>query len=168
MSTYKRVYINGASYFFTLVTYKRYPLFQYSENIALLRNVFTHVKKRHPFTINAIVILPDHIHTIWTLPNDTNDYSTRWRLIKHFFSRQNIQSPNKKIWQPRFWEHLIRDENDLKNQIDYIHYNPVKHGLAKSSVEWPNSTFHSYVDRRLYDDNWGRQIPENIKDLHRE
>lgn len=165
MSNYRRVYVMGGWYFFTLVTYQRYPLFRNPENISHLRNAFAHVIKKHPFSIKAIVILPDHLHCIWSLPDDDKDYSTRWRLIKHYFSRQKISCPLDKIWQPRFWEHFIRDETDLKNHIDYIHYNPVKHGLASSPAEWRHSTFHKYVRHGWYDKDWGQQVPDKIKSM---
>ena len=166
MSIYKRVCVKSGTYFFTLVTYKRKPVFAHEENILHLKKAFSHVNEKHPFAIKAIVILPDHIHTIWTLPKETSDYSTRWRLIKHFFSCQNINSSDNKIWQPRFWEHLIRNEDDLKNHIDYIHFNPVKHSLVTSPIEWQHSTFKSFFERGLYEENWGIQTPLNIKNLH--
>jgi putative transposase len=122
---------------------------------------------RHPFRIVASVILPDHMHFIWTLPTDSSDYSTCWRLIKTHFTRnwrrrktQNSSNslesnPCKNVWQPRFWEHLIRDENDLTRHIDYIHFNPVKHGYADSPFKWDISSFAGYVQKGMYQQNWG-------------
>jgi putative transposase len=122
---------------------------------------------RHPFTIIASVILHDHIHFIWALPPLSGDYSMRWRLIKSHFShnffprdiKSESASRQKKgevdVWQRRFWEHLIRDEVDLANHVDYIHYNPVKHGLVKSPAEWEYSSFMKFVREGVYTVDWG-------------
>ena len=113
--------------------------------------------EKHPFHIDAFVLLPDHLHCLWTMPVDDHDFSTRWRLIKSAFTRQcearYKEAPSKNmlakqeqaVWQRRFWEHAIRDDRDFKNHLEYIHYNPVKHGLATTPAEWPTSTFHKYV-----------------------
>ncbi len=120
-----------------------------------------------PFTIVASVILPDHLHFIWTLPPDSSDYSTRWRFIKSHFTRNwcpmettsevasRQQKGEKDVWQRRFWERLIRDEGDLNRHVEYIHYNPVKHSLAKSADDWPYSSFAKYVRDGLYPCDWG-------------
>jgi putative transposase len=135
--------------------------------VELLRQVFQEVTKNHPFKIDAFVVLPDHLHSIWTLPQDDGDFSNRWRLIKSSFSRgckdeyksSKTVSRQKKqeqaIWQRRFWEHRIRDEEDFARHVEYIHYNPVKHGLATAPKDWEYSSFHRYVRRGIYDIEWG-------------
>ncbi len=154
---YRRAKTPGATYAFTLVTYNRQPLFQSSETVDILRQSFHVVKQRHPFYIDAIVILPDHLHCLWTLPEYDANFSTRWRLIKSHFTRHcpdeykhprsisRLKKKEQAVWQRRFWEHEIRDENDFNRQIDYIHYNPVKHGYVQFPNEWPYSSFHRYV-----------------------
>jgi putative transposase len=139
---YRRAKTPGATYFFTVVTHNRQPLFQHNKTVALLRQAFHTVKASSPFTIDAIVVLPDHIHSLWTLPEGDADFSSRWRRIKALFSlrcpeiykqQQSISRQRKgeqAIWQRRFWEHQIRNEADFSQHIDYIHYNPVKHGLG--------------------------------------
>jgi putative transposase len=121
----------------------------------------------HPFKIEAIVILPDHLHCLWTLPAGDADFSTRWRLIKSYFShhcattyqgrvsvsRQRQQE--KAVWQRRFWEHQIRDETDFIRHVEYIHYNPVKHGLVKAPIEWEYSSFRYYIRTGRYSADWG-------------
>ena len=169
MPNYRRIYIKGGTYFFTLVTVNRKPLLKSPAHVNILKQAFVTTKDAHPFTMNAIVILPDHLHCIWTLPNDDDNFSKRWQQIKAEFTKQmrlnNFISTNESVWQPRFWEHLIKDENDLKNHIDYIHYNPVKHGLANSPKEWKHSTFRKYVRNGWYDENWGKSIPKNIETM---
>jgi putative transposase len=137
------------------------------ENIVLLRQAFREVMTDQPFTIEAIVILPDHLHALWTLPVDNADFSTRWRLIKSHFSShcrltyQGQISPSrqrkqeKAVWQRRFWEHQIRDEADYIQHVEYIHYNPVKHGLANAPIDWEYSSFRRYVEAGRYPADWG-------------
>ena len=137
------------------------------ENIDLLRKAFRYVMQKHPFEINAIVILPDHLHTIWTLPKNDADFSTRWRLIKSYFSRQCYSQYEEKIstsrqykrektvWQRRFWEHQIQRESDFANHIEYIHYNPVHHRLVAAPKDWEYSSFHRYIKIGIYDKMWG-------------
>jgi putative transposase len=118
----------------------------------------------HPFTIDAIVVLPEHLHCIWTLPQGDADYKTRWALIKANFSRaiplgercseRRRKRGERGIWQRRYWEHVIRDERDFASHADYIHWNPVKHGWARSPGDWPWSSFHAYVRRGIYTVNW--------------
>ena len=164
---YRRFYILGGTYFFTLVAYNRRPIFTTPESIEKLRAAFRYTLDRHRFTIIASVILPDHLHMIWTLPPENSDFSTRWRLIKSQFTRNwkppGIKSESESrqhkgeadVWQRRFWEHLIRDEDDLSRHIDYIHYNPVKHGLVKAPADWKYSSFAKYVRDGFYPVNWG-------------
>lgn len=122
-----------------------------------------------PFTVDAWVLLPDHMHCIWTLPEGDGDYSTRWAEIKRFVSsaaRGTLHDPSlltnagksrgeSTIWQRRFWEHRIRDQSDFERHVDYIHFNPVKHRYVKTVSEWPHSTFHRYVREGLYPQDWG-------------
>lgn len=165
---YRRVYVPGATYFFTLVTYQRQSLFSQPMAVEALRQAFQYTMKRMPFTIVASVILPDHFHFIWTLPIDSADYSTRWRLIKSHFTRHwhsggsvreslsRQQKGERNIWQRRFWEHIIQDEHDLSNHIDYIHFNPVKHGLTDSPAKWKDSSYSKFVQDGYYPANWGK------------
>jgi putative transposase len=164
---YRRVYIKGGTYFFTLVTYKRYPIFSTQRAIDFFDEAIRYTEKRMPFDIVASVILPDHLHHIWTMPIDSCDFSTRWRLIKSHFTRSwcqvgsvskslsRIKKGEQDVWQRRFWEHLIRDEADLTRHIEYIHINPVKHNFVKSPIEWKYSSFNNYVREGIYSPNWG-------------
>jgi len=134
---------------------------------------FADVKRKHPFEIDGIVLLPNHIHCIWRLPEDDDDFATRWRLIKHYFSRfclgvKEIQNQSRRnkyekaVWQRRYWEHLIRDERDWQRHMDYIHYNPVRHGLVTRPCNWTHSSFERAVKQGLYEIDWGSNEPENI------
>jgi len=168
MPDYHRYYVKGGTYFFTVVSYRRRYLFKDKTSIDLFKNSLEATITASPFKIEALVILPDHLHTIWTLPENDSDFSTRWKKIKTDFSKQykknNVgyrQEPltpkgEAGIWQRRFWEHLIRDQEDFNRHCDYIHYNPVKHGLVKSPAEWKHSSFSKFVEQGLYDKNWGR------------
>ena len=163
---YRRVFIPGASYFFTFVTYRRVALFSDPVEIERYRRAVQKVQDERPFTLEAEVILPDHIHTLWTLPEGDADYPTRVRLIKAAFTRTNVRrgidssesrfaKGEQAVWQRRFWEHTIRDERDFQAHLDYIHINPVKHGLAAAAHDWPYSTFHEWLERGVYDASWG-------------
>lgn len=167
---YRRVWQPGGSYFFTVVTHNRQSLLTQKEYLDYLRLAFQHIRKKRPFDIDAIVILPDHMHCIWTLPPHDADYATRWRLIKHFMtSKINQISANKvRIWQKRYWEHCLRDENDWKNHMDYIHYNPVKHGYVLSPDAWPHSSFSRAVKQGWYDSSWGENIHQQLMKMEYE
>lgn len=145
MSDYRRVIIPGGVFFFTVVTHERAPLFSSDERVELLRAAFRKVKAARPFHIDAMVVLPDHLHCIWRLPEGDGDYSGRWREIKKAASREIDARINgrgeRPVWQRRFWEHAIRDEADWRRHVDYIHYNPVKHGLVARPGDWPRSSF---------------------------
>ena len=153
---YRRLYIKGAIYFFTVVTYQRKKIFSQRENIKFLRKAINHVKKQHPFKILGFVLLADHLHCLWELPEDDDDFSMRWRLIKAYFSRlaNNHKKTKTPIWQKRFWEHCIRNEKDLTLHLNYIHYNPVKHGYVQSTKNWQYSSFLKYVKLGYYPLNW--------------
>lgn len=154
MSNYRRFYVEGGWYFFTVVTYERKPLFASPENIERLRKAFQKGKTRYPFRMDFVVILPDHLHCIWKLPEDDHDFSTRWKYIKKCFSIQLPSIPNKRgekrVWQKRFWEHWIRDQEDWLNHVNYIHFNPVKHGYVAHPVQWEYSSFHQAMEMGLY------------------
>jgi putative transposase len=164
---YRRAYHPGGSFFFTVVTQKRQPLLAAAEAVEVLRQAFRTVQATRPFTLEAMVVLPDHLHCVWTLPDGDADFPTRWRLIKTWFTkhcdpclRQENAGRNTNttqgIWQHRYWEHALRDETDFARHLDYIHYNPVKHGYAVSAMAWPYSSFHQYVKRGIYPADWGK------------
>ena len=158
MPNYRRA-TEGNRYFFTVVTAKRNPIFNDKHNTTLLGDIVRELLLNRPFVINAWVLLPDHMHAIWTLPEKDPNFSMRWGWIKKEFTKRyreelagdELKSP----WQPRFWEHLIRDQEDFNNHCDYIHYNPVKHGLVDAPSAWINSTFHRFVQEGRYFPDWG-------------
>ncbi len=170
MVNYRRNRIPGGTYFFT-VTLKDRKSSLLIEHIDSLRQSFKYTQTKYPFSVDAIVILPDHIHAIWTLPENDNDYPRRWQATKSKFT-QSIRkegvplSKNQKgeytLWQRRYWEHTIRDEKDRSQHTDYIHFNPVKHGLTKQVKDWPYSSFHSYVKKGILENNWAEVVEENI------
>ena len=166
MSNYLRVYIPGGCYFFTVVTMNRAPLFNTEARVDILRQAMRERMAKQPFQIDAMVVLPDHLHCIWRLPEEDCDYSSRWREIKKSVSRHISTVTNRRnerlVWQRRFWEHTIRDEDDWRRHVDYIHYNPVKHGLAKRPGDWPWSSFRKAVAKGWYDEAWGACEPEAI------
>jgi len=157
MSCYRRMYIPGGTYFFTVNLAQRGSDLLVRE-IDLLRSAYASVATEHPIICEAMVVLPDHIHAVWTLPPEDADFSIRWKKIKSTFSRHCPQvfrvSPSKArkgergIWQRRFWEHCIRDEADFAAHVDYCHWNPVKHGLVKDAKDWPYSTVHRALEER--------------------
>jgi putative transposase len=176
MPEYRRANIPGSSVFLTLITYERQKLFSVTENIDKLRQACDVVIAEKPFTIDAAVILPEHIHFLWTLPPDDRDYSYRVGRMKVFFTRalrgannlpDDVCESRRKhresdVWQRRFYEHTIRDEVDLRKHLDYLHFNPVKHGLVKCVHDWEYSSFHRGVKRGEYDIKWGCQCKDNI------
>jgi putative transposase len=167
MTGYRRNTIPGGSFFFTVNLAER-RLSLLIEHVDLLRGAFRDVRRRHPFAIDAIVILPDHLHAIWTLPEGDRDYATRWRLIKSAFSRalpsgerisaSRAARAERGIWQRRYWEHTLRDDRDVARHMDYIHFNPVKHGLVTRVQDWPYSSFHRLVRLGTYPADWGGDI----------
>ena len=172
MTEYRRTRVPGATYFFTVNCYQRKGNTILIDNIEALRNAFQKVKIKHPFTIDAIVILPDHLHCLWTLPVEDKDFGLRWGLIKSKFSRSitkteklsqsRLKRRERGIWQRRFWEHLIRDDEDYTNHVNYTHWNPVKHGLVKQVKDWPYSSFHRHVDLGTYPLDWAFRVDETI------
>jgi len=174
MPNYKRYYTPGQKVFITLVTYQRKPLL--IDHIEPLREALKTVQAKHPFQLTAAVVLPDHCHFIVDLPEEDSDFSTRISLFKARFSRSlpkfdteptasRTRRREREIWQRRFWEHTIRDEIDFQRHFDYIHFNPVKHGYVSRCSDWPQSSFHRYVEQRIYALDWGRREPEEIRDL---
>jgi putative transposase len=161
MTDYRRFYQPGTRYFFTVATGGRQPLL--IDQIERLRGAFRLAISRYPFTIEAIVVLPDHLHTLWKLPDGDSDFSTRWMVIKRKFSTglpavgvsASMASKREKgVWQRRFWEHCIRDEADWRRHMDYIHYNPVKHGHADTPADWPHSSLRQAVAKGWYERDW--------------
>jgi putative transposase len=173
MSNYRRARTAGARYFFTVVTYNRKPLFNCELARLILHQAFVDVRKRNFFKIEALCLLPDHLHTIWKLPENDSAYPQRWNQIKGIFTKQfrdnslidesisgsRLRKREGAIWQRRYWEHLIRDEQDYSNHMDYIHYNPVKHGLVEQVVDWPWSSFHKYMRAGVYAADWSGSSP---------
>jgi putative transposase len=163
MVTYRRNFVPGAGYFFTVNLANR-RLGLLVENIGLLRAAFRSVREQHPFTIEAAVALPDHLHVIWTLPDRDADFALRWRLIKSAFSHGLARSEaisasrsakgERGIWQRRYWEHTPRDQDDFSRHLDYIHFNPVKHGHATRARDWPYSSFRRWVKLGAYPRDW--------------
>ena len=163
MTNYRRNFLGGGSYFFTVNLAERSSQLL-TDHIGLLRAAFRYTRARHPFSIEAIVVLPDHLHTIWTLPSVDADYPLRWRLIKTNFSRglalgerrtkSRAEKGERGIWQRRYWEHTLRDERDYGRHVDYIHINPLKHGHVRCVKDWPHSSFHRYVRWGIYPIDW--------------
>lgn len=163
MVHYRRNRIPGGTFFFTVCLRNRNAS-TLVERIEDLRTAFRDTRLTRPFCIDAIVVLPDHLHAIWTLPEGDSDYAGRWRAIKARFTKKlarsfNQRSPgydrNHRVWQRRFWEHTIRDQADFARHVDYIHFNPVKHGLTDRVQDWPYSSFRSFVACGKYKLDWG-------------
>ncbi len=169
MPNYRRANIDGGMYFFTVNTLSRQTFLLDDDVRAALREGIALVRQSHPFTVNAWVLLPDHLHCIWTLPSDDRDFSTRWRVIKRtvtqrcgarlnradLMTARRRQRKQSTLWQHRYWEHLIRDEHDYRRHVDYIHWNPVKHGYVGRAGDWSYSTFHGHVAEGIYPPDWG-------------
>ena len=185
MPNYRRYPASGGLYFFTVVTYDRQPILCTDDSRRMLREAIEETRRDHPFETVAWVLLPDHLHCIWKLPDGDGDFSTRWRLIKARFTRLYVAGDPRRVraqhapnviptdshqrrlehyvWQRRFWEHRIRDEGDLSRHIDYVHYNPVKHGLVEEAVDWPCSTVHRPEYRAMWEG--GRIVARDVSAL---
>lgn len=169
MPDYRRAHHPGGLYFFTQNLLRRTGNDLLIRNIVLLRQTVDKVRRDHPFLIHAWVVLPDHLHCVLEFPRGDANYALRWRLIKAYFSkglpamefRSEVRQRRgeRGIWQRRFWEHLIRDEVDYRAHMDYVHFNPVKHGLVERVQDWPYSTFHRWVERGVYPVDWGGGDP---------
>jgi putative transposase len=168
MVRYRRSRIAGATYFFTVnLRDRRRGLLV--EHVDALRDIVRGVKNELPFTIEAMVVLPDHWHSVWTLPSDDVAYARRIRLIKARFTRHllrvGVQMAKDErgeygLWQRRYWEHTIRDDRDFESHVNYVHFNPVKHGHVTRAIDWPHSTLHRYVERGLLPADWAGVSPE--------
>src|SRR4029453_15328773 len=159
MVNYRRNFVPGGTFFFTVTLADRRSKVLV-DHVDLLRNALRVARQERQFVVDAVVILPDHLHAIFTLPPGDSDFSGRWRRIKGHFSSALIDDsaqlkrrPNGDLalWQRRFWEHTIRDEDDFARHVDYIHFNPVKHALVQRVLDWPYSSFHRYVKESASD-----------------
>ena len=169
MPDYRRYRIPGGTYFFTVNLLERNPNDLLIRHIDILRQTVKETRKRWPFHIDAWVVLPDHLHCVWTLPEGDVDNANRWRVIKQVFSKAlpiterrsavRVARGERGICQRRFWEHMILDDADYVAHVDYCHINPLKHGLVKHVANWPYSTFHHYVARGLYPATWATPLP---------
>ena len=163
MSNYRRNRVPGGCYFFTVNLQDRRGALLV-EHVDLLRRSVQRVRGLMPFHIDAWVVLPDHMHCVWTLPDGDTDFSRRWQAIKMAFAKgiapgETLSASNRSrgergIWQRRYWEHTIRDESDYAAHVDYTHFNPVKHGLVESAADWPYSSFHRCVEIGMYPPAW--------------
>ncbi len=169
MPNYRRANIDGGTYFFTVNTLSRQTFLLDDDVRAALREGIALVRLSHPFAVNAWVLLPDHLHCIWTLPPNDRDFSTRWRVIKRtvtqrcgarlnrldLMTARRMLRKQSSLWQYRYWEHLIRNDRDYRHHVDYIHWNPVKHGYVKRAGDRPYSTFQRHVAEGIYLPDWG-------------
>ena len=171
MPNYIRANVPGGSYFFTVALAERSGTLLV-DHVDALRRAFRTEYQASGFKVEAIVVLPDHLHCIWTLPPGDADFPGRWQRIKAAFSQglphterisQSRQSKGERgIWQRRYWEHLIRDERDMDAHVAYIHFNPVKHGHVERVADWPHSSFHRFVRQRLIPADWGGETAKDI------
>jgi len=169
MPNYRRAFTPGGTFFFTVNTNRRQPVLTHPAMLSALRGAMRNTRTVLPFVVVAAVVLPDHLHTIWELPEGDADFSLRWARIKQAVTRVYAELPFARaersasrtkrregmLWQRRFWEHQIRDETDLARHVEYIHYNPVKHGHVARVQDWPHSSFHAYVRSGAYPADWG-------------
>ncbi len=172
MPHYLWAWVPGGTLFLTVVTFDRRKIFNHPPGRRLLGKSVIRVIREFPFSLDAWVLMPDHLHSIWTLPQGDTSCGKRVGLIKAYFSKaakawfhdDSLLSPSRRnrretaIWQRRFWEHAIRDEEDLTRHFDYIHYNPVKHGLVRRVRDWPYSSFHRLVEQGIYPIDWGEGV----------
>lgn len=174
MTDYRRNLLAGGCFFFTVNLAQR-RLHLLTDHIDELRTAIRETRRHHPFTIDAMVVLPDHLHALWTLPEGDADFATRWRLIKSAVSRSlapgepisesRAAKAERGIWQRRYWEHTIRDDNDFARHADYIHINPVKHGLVSRVKDWPYSSFHRLLKLGVYPEDWGGDVSDESKEF---
>jgi len=172
MSRYRRADVPCATYFFTLTLANRSSRLLVDE-IDRLRDAYAAAQRELPFETVAVCVLPDHLHAVWTLPLDDADFSPRWQRIKSHFSRglpaasglgaSQRRKREKGLWQRRFWEHQIRDDDDLQRHVDYVHFNPVKHGLVQRAADWPHSSFHRFVRRGWLPADWGVAVDADVR-----
>ena len=172
MPNYRRLRVPGGCYFFTVNLLERKNTLLV-DHIDLLRESVRLCKQKLPFHIDAWVVLPEHMHTIWTLPEGDDDFSRRWKMIKTHFSKGlpiterrskvRIKRGERGIWQRRFWEHAIRDDRDYALHLDYVHFNPVKHGWVKNVMDWPFSSFHKYQNQGIYPQHWAAEMGNGLE-----
>ena len=172
MPDYRRLWHPGGTYFFTVNLLQRHGNPLLIRHIDVLRDIVGRVRKGHPFRIHGWVVLPDHLHCVIELPPGDADFAMRWRLIKMGFSKAlpklerlsavRLRRGERGIWQRRYWEHLIQDEADYRAHMDYVHINPVKHGLAERVVDWPYSTFHRWVAQGVYPSDWAGGTEDSL------
>jgi putative transposase len=184
MPNYRRDKTPGGTWFFTVVSYQRRAFLCDPPVRAALTSAIRRVRMKYPFKINAWVLLPDHFHCVWTLPQGDSNYSLRISLLKRAVTLQckslvaatgtrsasRLKHREATVWQRRFWEHLIKDTNDLRQHLDYIHYNPVKHGHCQDPADWPYSTVHKFNANGIYPKDWGRvgnSLPTGLRINHR-
>ena len=162
MVGYRRNFLPGGTFFFTVTLADRQSTLL-TDHISVLREAFRKTRAERPFDIDAIVILPDHLHAILTLPEGDADFSHRWRRIKSIFTRRVLyhdgemaprDHTGRLLWQRRFWEHTIRDETDFSGHVDYIHFNPTKHGLVSNPFDWPHSSLHRFARSGIVTTDW--------------
>ena len=172
MPNWRRAYVPGGTFFFTVVTDGRQPLFGNAAARLALGEVMRQCRRAWSFELNAVVLLPDHLHAIWTLPRGDTNYSGRWAWIRREFTKRWLangggeqpvsegrqRDGRRGVWQPKFWEHTLADEEDFERHFDYIHFNPVKHRYVTHPAAWPWSSFHRWVQAGVYPKTWG-QIP---------
>ena len=169
MPGYRRHRVPGGTYFFTVNLLDRKSDLLVRE-IGLLREIVRYVRSGKPFRIDAWVVLPDHLHCVWTLPPGDSDYASRWQAIKTAFSTRmpatealtetQVRLNERGIWQRRYWEHTIRNERDYAEHVDYCHINPLKHGWVSAVRDWPYSTFHEFVRKGVYSRDWAGVAPD--------
>ena len=166
MSRYIRSQCPGGTFFFTVVTLNRKKILLNTDLRSTLRLAINSVREKYDFKIDAWVMLPDHLHCIWTLPEGDSDYVKRWALIKRKVTQELSDARSNKgegiIWQRRYWEHKISCDNDYQKHMDYIHYNPVKHGVVKQVKDWRFSSFHRLVRDKVYPLDWGGSYQEQF------
>jgi putative transposase len=167
MPNYRRAFVPGGCWFFTVNLLERRQTLLI-DHIEVLRAAVAGTRQKFPFDIDAMVILPDHMHAVLSLPPEDADFSTRWRLIKSRFAKAHPKQERlsavreargeRGIWQRRFWEHLIRDDADYARHVEYCYINPVKHGLVSRVRDWPYSSFHRDVERGLFPVDWAGDV----------
>ena len=181
MAEYRRYFVPGGTYFFTVVTRQRARFLCHDVARQILGDKLRQCQARWPFTMDAIVLLPDHLHCMWSLPAGDDSYPRRWAWIKKEFTKEWLSAGGRErpistarkrrgdrgVWQPRYWEHEIESEHDFERHFDYIHYNPVKHQLVKCPSDWLYSSFHRWVEQKVYEPHWRcwENGPLNFADL---
>ncbi|KAF1716843.1 transposase [Pseudoxanthomonas yeongjuensis] len=168
MRTYVRARVTGGTYFFTVNLAERHGNTLLVDRIDVLKRALQQTRQDHPFAMPGFVVLPEHLHCLWRMPTGDDDFPMRWRLIKSRFSRSlsagerrthsRANKNERGIWQRRYWEHLVRDDADFQRCLDYIHYNPVKHGRAVHAMDWPHSSFLHWVERGVYPPDWATPV----------